>query len=209
MKKYVSNLALLVSLSATTLVYAAPNSFYIGGQLGYGNIYQSPANGLVTSVSGNGGGLAGRVYGGYQFTSYIATELGYSKFSNSSMTYKLANDGFGNPASGPATVTAYAIDFIVKGIVPLHNGFSLFGKLGIAGINENAGTVTLSSPIDGTSESVNINCNSIFPTYGVGTAYQINDNLATDFSWMRIQGTGNSNIQSSDLVMLGLVYYFI
>jgi OOP family OmpA-OmpF porin len=208
MKRILANMTLIASLTAAGLAAAASNGIYVGGGLGYGTIYDSPQDAFVTSVTDGHGGLSGRVFGGYQFTPLIGLEFGYTKFSNTTVYYTNDANFTGNTYTGAASVVTYAIDLVAKGTIPLRNGFSLFGKLGIAGINENPGTVTLTTTADDSTATLDINHNGVFPTFGLGVGYEINKELTTDLSWMRMQHVGNSKVLSTDLVVLGLVYYF-
>lgn len=209
MKKPILVLAMFASLLTTTGAFAAINGIYLGGQLGFGDTYQSPQNAAFNArASGGSGGLAGRIFGGYQFTQYIAAEMGYTKFSNSNVTYTDYSTFFATTYRGSVPIESYAIDLVAKGTLPLQNGFSLFGKLGVAYINEFAGNVTIYNASGTHAENFYINDDTLLPTFGLGAGYDVTQNLTTDVSWMHIQHTGTSNIQSTDLVAAGVSYHF-
>src|SRR5580704_3849202 len=110
---------------------AAQPGFYMGGQLGWGKVHQDTItnhdmNSIVTSGLGydkytiksysdssSDNGLAGRLFGGYQFTDNLAAELGWSKFKN--MTTKASVKGidkvtglpFSSSASGTVKTDAF------------------------------------------------------------------------------------------------------
>lgn len=200
MKKPVLTLAMLSGLLITTGAQAAGEGAYVGGELGYGNIYQPKASAGLSS-SGKSGGIAGRIFGGYQFSDYFGTELGFTKFSNATIKFTQGT------LTGNGTIKSYAVDAVLKGIVPFQNGFNLFGKLGAAYLDESSNNVTVTGA-GGVSGTGSGSTDKVLPTFGLGAGYDINQNFTTDLSWLRIQATGNTNLQSTDLITAGLIYNF-
>ncbi|VVC76561.1 Outer membrane protein A [Aquicella siphonis] len=224
--------ALGLSSLVTANAFAAAPGFYVGGQLGYGNVHQSDIsrtdmNDLIGSAVGNNKftvnsfnnsgkdtGLAGRLFAGYQVNSNWAGELGWSKFSTMN-TKASATATDNNP--GGSTVTANArgniktdaVDLVAKGIYPLQNNVSVYGKVGAAYIMSRAHASASASEAGVTvSGSGSKNSHKIFPTVGVGASYDFTSNVAADLSYNRIQKVGSSsNIGSTDLVSVGLTYY--
>lgn len=195
--------SLLVAATASAI-----NGPYIGGALGYGNIYQSQVLANEDGVTGGKGGLAGRIFGGYEFTQFLAAEMGYTKFSNNSVTAYVNTPAFGK-LTGPQTIKSYAVDLVAKATLPLQDGFNLFGKLGAAYLNEQTTSNTVVSNSAGDVLGLGKNTyDRILPTFGLGLGYDLSKNVSTDVSWMRIQKTSSSTMQSTDTVMLGLSYHF-
>ncbi len=64
MNRYLTNIAIAAGLFAATNVSASLNGVYLGGQLGYGSIYQSPTRNVISFTTGGEGGLAGRLFAG-------------------------------------------------------------------------------------------------------------------------------------------------
>jgi OmpA-OmpF porin, OOP family len=184
MKKQILALTMLTGL-LTTGAFAAPaQTPYLGGDIGWGSIYQT----------GFGSGVAGRIFAGYNFNEYLAAEAGYSKFANANQNISIFGTTF------HTTIKTYAVDAVVKATLPLENGFNLFGKLGAAYLNEQASANIISNTYT---------AHNVLPTYGLGAGYDINKNLNADVSWMRIQHVGsNTNLNSTDLVGAGLTYSF-
>lgn len=190
---------------------------YVGGQLGWGNIHQNgfdsiPAvpGGLGTvSNSSKDSGLAGRVFGGYQFTQNFAAEMGYTKFKN--MTAKMvATDALNNSLTLNGTVKTDAVDLVGKFILPLQNGFQVYAKAGAAYLREQA-SVDSTVAVGGLSATAKGSKteHKVLPTFGVGAGYEVAKNLVADVSWNRIQKVGNSsNLNSTDFVGVGLTYNF-
>lgn len=164
---------------------------YLGAQAGAGNVNQD--------VFGNNSNynLAGRLYAGYAFNRYLALETGFTKYSDvNGSTYIY----FVGQVSG--TIKTYTADIAGKLTLPLQNGFSIYGKLGGAYVNEEA-TATISSfGSDSTTE------HKIFPEAGVGVSYDINQNLVADISWTHIQKVGSNDLGNLDFGAVGLTYHF-
>jgi hypothetical protein len=106
-------------------------------------------------------GLGGRVYAGYQFNPYFATELGYTRFATTSLSAlgttttvqnSTSTEGYQGEQQTMLTTststttsnTAYngditerAIDLVAKGTIPLRYGFGVYAKAGLAYLTAN------------------------------------------------------------------------
>lgn len=173
--------AVALSTMMVTNAMAAKEGAYVGGQVGYGHFGEFRDYGKDNTS----GGVAGRVFGGYQFNSYLAAELGWTKFSN------LSEQGI--------SLKTNAVDIVGKAILPVADGFNLYAKAGAAYVMSDVDVKGFGS---GTEKKW-------FPTAGVGASYDITPNVAADVSYTRIQKTGNNSLfQSSDFVGVGLTYTF-
>lgn len=199
---------------------------YVGGQLGWGSVHQgnfAEPTVAVGNVANNGDskdtGLAGRVFGGYQFNQNFAAELGYTKFHNatanettSSTTTPVFGAPFTTNSTASGTVKTDAFDIVGKGIIPLQNGFSIYGKLGAAYLRTSGNVNTTVTNTGGfnntTTTTTNLDAHKVLPTFGAGASYDITQNLAADVSWMRIQKVGNTKLNNTDFVGAGLTYKF-
>ncbi len=212
--KSLSMIAAAILVSAGSAQAALPGA-YLGGQLGWDNIHQAgfsnsdmnellgPGTTSSTSTSGNKG-LGGRLFAGYQFNENWAVETGWTKFHNMSSRGTAVNGSTTVSASG--TLKADALDVVAKGILPLQNNFSVFGKLGLAYLMERA-KVSLTGA--GVSLSDSDRTNKVYPTFGLGVGYDFTQNVSGDLSWTRIQKIGsNSSMASTDFIGLGLAYHF-
>jgi opacity protein-like surface antigen len=208
---------------------ASAEGVYLGGQLGWGTTHQGGisnselttaikdlnaiASSSITSNKYRDNGLAGRLFAGYDITSNFAAELGYTKFSDSTADQTDAATVFGTAVNLDAhqKVKTYAIDLVAKGTLPLQYGFSAFGKVGVAYLNQ-SGNATNSVTVGGTqlaSETLNRSEAKFLPTFGAGVSYEITKNVSTDLSWSRIQTVGSTKyLKSTDFVGLGLSYHF-
>lgn len=188
---------ILATLSSATL--AAAPGFYLEGQLGWSKANYSTTdsdfvNAGLTSSGVDTSGLGGRVGAGYQFNQNWAAELGYTRYAN----VKYKNTSYSGVNYGDLTLKNSTIDIVGKGILPLDNGFNVFGKLGLAYAKVSADFLG----------SRNVATDSKWrPTYGVGAGYDFNQNVTADVSWMRVQKGGDS-IRNLDLISAGVAYHF-
>ncbi|OAI49414.1 hypothetical protein AYO45_02570 [Gammaproteobacteria bacterium SCGC AG-212-F23] len=228
MKK--SALALAISGLLAGSAFAMQPGTYAGIQLGWGTIHQGGVsnssinnvfralgpNFVVTSRSNSNSdsGFAGRIFGGYQFCQYWAAELGFSKFTNATAK---ANAAASYPP-GPLTanlaasgsVSAYAVDLVAKGILPIQDNFSAYGKLGAAYLNENGHINLTASNSAGTivGGRASAGQSRVLPTASIGLAYDVNRCTAVDLGWNHIQTVGSNHLGNTDMVALGVSYSF-
>jgi OmpA-like transmembrane domain len=206
----IKKLALTTLAGMTTLMIAGSANAsligpYLGALVGWGDIHQSSASGSgLNTTSSQSTGIAGQGFGGYQFNQTWAIDVGYTKFTSGTIT---ANNPALGVASGSFNINTYAIEVLAKGIIPLENGFEIYGKLGPSYLRENStfeGTTT--PPPMAIHDGATLN--KIFPTVAVGATFNFNLNLGVDISAMHIQHVGNNNLHSADFVGAGLVYFF-
>lgn len=189
-KKIIASLAFTTAsaLCFSAAANAALPGFYVGGQVGYADTHYSTGDiSNVTSASITNTGVAGRVFGGYEFTPNWAGELGYTQFSNT----KFNNV---NGTGVNSHISQYAVDLAGKGILPLDNGFALYGKLGGAYVKANGNNGI------GTTTKIN-------PEVGAGASYDLTPNVPVDISWTHIQKVGG-NIPNTDFFAAGIGYNF-
>lgn len=126
-----------------------------------------------------------RIFGGYQFNSYLAAETGYAFLGG----YDIS----GTVGTAPFVKVAKATAFDLTGVarLPLGERFSIFAKGGAAwyraGVSTNSGGATAPASAKG-----------IIPTYGLGGSWQPWDpygyyHLAFRLEWQRFQDVGNPN----------------
>ena len=186
MKKII--LALILSVM-TSVTFAGP--YYLGTDLGYSNTHY---NGDALGANDDTTGFGARLFGGYQFSEYFASELGWTHFAAAK----------GNRVS---SLYEHAYDLSVVGHYPLRDsGLSIFAKLGLAYIQAEKNYV-------GQGHTY---ANLIRPTYGVGVASALTPHWSVDMQLSRIQGkssayTGfdsSSNLPNADLYTVGAIYRF-
>ncbi len=200
------NLLVIATLAGAGLLVASTANaalpgFYVGGQAGWADMNYSKTSGITDGATSlDTDGVAGRLFAGYQFDQNWAAEFGYTKFSN--VKAKFDYPYF----TGTQTLKEHAFDLVAKGILPLQNGFNMYGKLGAALISmDPSGSAT----VDGvTASGTGDTQNKVYPTFGVGVSYDITPNVPVDISWNRIQKTGGGNIQSTNFFSAGIAYNF-
>jgi outer membrane autotransporter protein len=176
---------------------------YLGTQLGYANLNYD--DGMLTgdpNISSVGSvdktGAALRLFFGYQFNQYIATELGVvalPKVKFNDITY---NGISGISESFNQTI----VDLVAKGILPLKYNFSLYGKAGVASVLRDDVEVSAG----GTTTKANNSDTKTVPVLGAGVSYNFTQHVAADLSYMRYFGSGD--LKPVDLGLLGISYLF-
>ncbi len=182
-KKLIIN-ALLVGLIVNMDVHAE-SGVYIDGNAGYGS-----TGGL--SIHNGNFAYSGDI--GYQFNTYFGLELGYNHFGKVSKEYfGYRTNQFGN----------YSADIAVKGILPFKDRWSLFGKLGLAYVNQQekfSGFTTTPPPSSYTIDSY---LGTLSPYAAAGVSYQLSKRFDIN---AQLHGTPLSPSMYAGLV--GLTYHF-
>ncbi|MCL5261475.1 MAG: outer membrane beta-barrel protein [Gammaproteobacteria bacterium] len=155
---FITAVGILVTTISSTGLAAVPN-FYLEANAGIGKVNESYAQAFTNDTNG----FAGSINGGYQFNQYFALELGFNAYPDETFKCIYAN------AYGKKN---YAIDLTTKFILPITaSNFSLFAKLGIAGVNHTLDTDCTSWIEDNSGLSL-----SVFT--GAGISYQINQHIS-------------------------------
>lgn len=203
-------------LGLTSLAHAANPGVYLGAGLGASSL-NTPDKYLFNIANTNGstsrkrGGLGGRVFVGYNFNKYFGVEGGIAQYARS--IYK----GTAGNQNSSIEYTAYAIDVVGKGYLPLgESGFNVYALGGLANLAEtvkyNNGGVPLSGAV-ATPANGSKTYNKINPIVGAGVSYDINEHFTTNLEFSRIVSSGNfsssrSATPNADLATLNLAYNF-
>jgi len=111
--------------------------------------------------------------------------------------------------SSRVTVKTDAFDVVGKGILPLTDNFSLFGKLGFAFLySEGHLNLSLDTPLGSANIYADPSVNVVYPTFGLGINYDITKNVSAEFVWTRIQKVNPCRFPSIDFVGFGWAYHF-
>jgi OOP family OmpA-OmpF porin len=123
---------------------------------------------------------------GYQFNQNFALEGGYTDFGKFNVGSTIASPA-ADTAHGTYKIDGWNLSGV--GIIPLNNGFSVYGKAGVifADVKLNAGSDTGTVPVSRGSKS------STNGTYGLGTSYDFGNNLIGKLEWNRYQNLGESS----------------
>ena len=197
----ISNVDSVSSLSSAAKLN---KGFYLGAQAGYADMNYKKSwltdDPKITSVGEvDDSGFAGRLFGGYNFNPYLAAEMGY---------VILPKVEFKDIALRDASTTVdesfdqSILDFVVKGTLPLKDGYDLYAKAGFANVlrddlEASANGVTVNS---NTSNSKNV------PVLGAGANYHMTSNIITEVSFMYY--FGNGDLEPTDFAGAGLIYQF-
>jgi OOP family OmpA-OmpF porin len=154
----------------------------------------------VTSVDKNGTG-----YGlglGYRINRNFAVEGGYTDLGR--FDYR-SNPAAGGNVDGRLKANAFHVSAV--GIAPFGNGWSAFGKLGVARTKtELSAASTGGAPaVNGASE------NGTHPLAGVGIGYDLSHNVTAKAEWNRffkVGEAGSTGRGDVDLLSVGLNYRF-
>jgi OOP family OmpA-OmpF porin len=158
--------------------------------------------GITSSTSLDNNDTAYSLNIGYKFNPYFAVEGGYTD---------LGKYGFSSNVTAPAATTLngnYKVDGVnlsAVGILPLSNGFSVYGKAGV--FRASTDLDVSSSGAVATSSTSNHSTN---PTYGLGASYDITKDWTGKLEWNRFHEVGDSNTgkDNIDLYTIGIAYNF-
>lgn len=192
------NIILGVLLGSTSLSASAENSFSAEILLGMADqevsAYGSSASGDDTSI-----GIRGVV----SLNKNFSAEIGYHNYGEADDTYI---DEFGDTINDKLSTTAF--NFGVKGILPLDNGISLNGRIGISFWDSELEETDSSFP--GEIFKADDDGNDLY--YGIGIQYDINSNIFVGAEYtltkMDISTDGVSADLDVDNISLSLGYKF-
>jgi OOP family OmpA-OmpF porin len=153
---------------------------YVGLQAGvakadYGNSVKDRVD-EVRNHDSTEGGAALRVLTGWNFNQYFAAEAGYNFLPTND--YSTSTPVSGNQVTDFKEKT-YAVDLVGKASLPLNEHFDIYAKAGGAYVKAKANE---------TPSGYEATTSSIEPTYGLGVAYHVNQNVGLDASWTQIYG---------------------
>ena len=167
---------LALGISTTFASIAAPiyHGVYLEGNVGYGWVNKIRSKNFSKSkFSPNiGKGFAWNVNGGYKINENVGVELGYTKYHSQKYHLKTNHSATINGRK------SYTFDLAAKGIIPLQQGFSVFGKIGPAYAHQTR------------KESIVSKCSHKVVPYGaVGVGYAATPNLTAN---VQLAGTTKS-----------------
>ncbi len=193
-KKLIAAISSVIACIVTTSAIASmsvPDGWYLEANGGSSHLSNTnfPGSSSSSGIGGNGNL-------GYKFMPYLAAELGYTRYQNT--TIKVRNTKAG-------TVKIYSYDLAAKGIVPIAtSGFEVFAKLGVQRLNSkttiNSQRAAFLLGISNTSHSAT----GLY--YGVGGQYYFMPELAGVIQWQRAQGDNSTG--TLDLYSVGLSFIF-
>jgi opacity protein-like surface antigen len=198
--------AIIILSLAVPSAYAVDPGFYMGLMTGPA---RANANTLQAQVARNvfvtarpqNNAWGSRLYLGYKFTKYAASELGLTYFS----TFRYNTSGIKTCTGTNARTRNF--DLVVKGNLQAWD-FEVFGKAGVA-----VTYLTTSGAINPGSNPKNLDCGNNVnttkynPTFTIGASYDLTQNWVADITWNRTMV--GSPINSVNLYALGISYHFV
>ena len=184
--------AALSYASQSLAVMSAPDGWYLEANGGSGKLSNKSYPGSSSSS-----GIGGNANLGYKFMPYLAGEIGYSLYPNTSI-----KDSTGTKAGSDRH---YSYDVAAKGILPIAgSGAEAFAKLGIG---RNVSSVTINNSAAAAAIGLASSSHSATGLYmGVGMQYYFMPEMAVVGQWQRSQG--NSSTGNEDLLSGGISFIF-
>ncbi len=201
------------SVELKTPIFPIPNNllflnpaFYVGFQAGgadeeWGTMSPLIVPDVASQVLTDDSGFAYNVYMGYNYH-YFSIEGGYIELP---VTTFLITQADGTQSQGE--LDEYALDFLLKGAVPLGHRAAIYAKAGMGYIS--------STPKGGYFNSNGqqpLSQSHIGPAFGLGLNFAITCDLIIDVNWLRLSGQGQAfngdynYIPQTDVYLGGLVY---
>jgi hypothetical protein len=189
MKKGLKTISAIIAICVTSNVMAANAGWYFEGNFGASsNSNTNYGNDTKIKSSTN---IALNLNLGYKFMPYLASEFGYTYYTNSKL-----QDSSG---ASQGKVNQYAFDLAAKAILPFSDtGFELFTKLGGCRIQ---------TKVDSSTAGINKGNHSATGIYiGLGAGYSYYSNVTFNLQWQR--AIGNNVIGNFDLYSFGISYIY-
>lgn len=192
---------LLSAISGITAFTLSASAFAVSSAP-YG--WYLEANGGSTSItnksypgSSSESGIGGSAALGYKFMPYVAGEMGYTRYANTSIT--AANQ------TKAAYDRHYSYDVAVRGILPAYDtGFEAFAKLGVGRASS---SVSIQNVTAANSLGMSASSHSATGLYiAAGAQYYFTPELAVVGQWARQQGSSSTG--NLDLTSIGLSFIF-
>ncbi len=194
-KKILAAITMVAAASLTTSAFAlmsVPSGWYLEGNAGSAKLSNKSYPGSSSSS-----GIGGNANLGYKFMPFLAGEIGYSLYPNTSI-----KNSTGTKAGSDRH---YSYDIAVRGILPIAaSGAEAFAKLGFSRLVD---SVTINNSAAASSIGLASSSHSASGLYmGVGMQYYFMPELAVVAQWQRAQG--NSSTGNEDLLSGGVSFIF-
>ena len=189
---------IVATLASTFMATSAFAQGYVG--LGVGSSRSSGGDGTTagTTITGsNSSKTSYKIYGGYQFTPNWGVEAQYTDLGNRNFT--ISNPLVAAGAPGTANVRANQFSIAGTGTLPLSQGFSLMGKLGVSA-NRTTGSASAGFVVN--------NSNRTDAIVGVGVQYAITPRMAVRLEYEDFGRFSNTNNFRGNNTSLNFQYSF-
>lgn len=205
MNTFSKSLIAIGMLSAVSVTHAS-QGFYVGlnvGQAKYDAViedFSGLQDGSITSASLDDSDTSLSLILGYKINPNFAIEGGYIDLGE--LTVNATSNGAGFLyAAGPVTakVEANGLFFDAKGILPLNEKFSLYGKLGLLMWDEEG---TLSD----STGSISVDDDGTDMFFGLGASFNVSEKISLNADFSRYQVDEDST--DVDVLSVGIQFGF-
>ena len=186
----------LLAAAAAGPAAAQDPGIYLGGSVGYSQ-FKDSCKDLIAPCDGND--TAWRVFGGYQFNSWWAVELGYGDLGAATIEGIALTGTFGNER----IAVEEAWDLTAVFLIPVTTRLSALGRVGMY-----RARTTIDTNVSGIPPAHEAGTNSGF-SYGAGAEYRLGS-LGLRAEWQRYENVGVASTGEDDIDVfsLGLLWRF-
>ena len=204
MKRTMIAVSLMAAASLSLDAMAKDSQFYVGGNLGWSEIHESPRmfpsvltrNGLTGTFTDADAELGFKFYAGYRLNKYLSAEFGYLDFGSVDYRYTItAPTGSSSIANsdprgpGKAKKSVDGLNAYVIPSYPFSDRLSVFAKLGVLNWDEK---FKMRLP---TLANLAQKDHGFEFAFGVGARYTLTDLLSIRVEWDKTTGLPSTNPQ--------------
>lgn len=206
MKKIILAATAIAGLIGVSTAFAGDNGMYLLGGVGktiVGDSGQSSVDNVLASSGGGGfsssmnAPILYKLQVGYQLDQNWALEGGYIGSRN--VNYSASGGNLAGTITSSSRINGWNLTTV--GALPLANGFSILGKVGLAAMQELA-TVRAAGFTDSTTGS------NIHISYGIGAKYDLSNTVFIRFDMDRYNIGTSAASSNSTVGMIDLGYKF-
>lgn len=185
----ISSVMLLFFLSCNTFAYAPCSSrFYLGGEIGYGDLHYKNSEFAEGFQTVTDTGLAGRLFLGFDINRYVGIEMGYTAYSNPEFKFGGITTDF----------SQNSLDLLGKASLPVTCDLSLHAKAGVAYVHRD----DLSVHVDNVIVKHEADDDHTRPVLGIGLSYALNARVTGEVDFTRTFGA--EDLEDMDFYGVGL-----
>jgi opacity protein-like surface antigen len=193
MKKSIIPLTVLaLSISQASLAYCQQFSpFYVGAELGGGNLNYEHQGKAAGALSVNDNGLAGRLLVGMDLNRNVALEMGYTLYKDPELKLQ---------GGAQAKFSQQSLDLLAKISLPVSSYASFYAKGGMSCVHRGDSQVIINNEITNYSDSDD----HLRPMLGVGVDYSFNPRVSGNLGYYHTFGV--DDLKDADFYGVGLTF---
>lgn len=192
MYKNTLGLLCILSLGLSQSAIAYPRgcaSFYVGGQLGTGNLHYDNSKFSKDAISVSDNGLAGRLLVGFNINQNLALETGYTFYKDPEFKFAF---------NAKTDFSQRSWDLLAKVSLPVSCNACVYAKGGMAYVFRDDAEFTLNNVI----LKLKDNDEHLRPVLGAGICYAFNCRVSGDIGAFRTFGT--DDLEDMDFYAAGV-----